>query len=494
MQFNSAEFMLFFPVAIFVYFVVPKKFRSVWLLAASYYFYMGWNYKYIVLILFSTVVTFASALVLEKCQTDTQKKFMLFFALASNLALLALFKYANFFIANVNRVLNFTINAELGWHFKYALPVGISFYTFQALGYIIDVYRGDIKAEKNFITYALFVSFFPQLVAGPIERSKNLLGQFQKIKKINLWNLERFSSGAILMIYGFFLKMVIADRIAVLVDFVFDGFTNFGTVELVAAAIGFAFQIYCDFASYSMIAIGAAKIMGFSLMENFNTPYFALSVSDFWRRWHISLSSWFRDYVYFPLGGNKKGKMRTYLNKMTVFILSGVWHGAAWHFVAWGFLHGSIQVFSDVTKTGRTKIVELLKIKTEVFSWKFLKVATTFVFVCLAWIFFRANSLKSAVKFILRIFKNPNPWILFNGGIYNLGLDRIEMNILFFALLFMFAVEILRYKQKVLLDKFLLSQNLWFSWAVSIALIVVIIIFGRYGFSVDLKEFIYFQF
>lgn len=499
MQFNSIQFMIFFPIAIAIYFVIPKKMRSVWLLVASYYFYMGWNAKYALLIAFSTVVTFASGLAMEKRVVASSKKGILAFTIISNLLILGIFKYADFLIVNLNSVYKTVFADNGGGGVKFnklnlLLPVGISFYTFQALGYIIDVYRGDIKAEHNFITYALFVSFFPQLVAGPIERSKNLLGQMRNIEQIKLWNLQRFSSGCILMIWGFFLKMVIADRIGIIADNTFNNFLQYGAVELIAGAVSFAIQIYCDFGSYSMIAIGAAKIMGFELMENFNTPYFAVNIQDFWSRWHISLSTWFRDYVYIPLGGNRRGKTRTRVNKMIVFVLSGIWHGSGWRYIAWGIIHGAYQVIADISKPLHQKLQNKMQIKTECFSWKFLKVAITFVLVDIAWIFFRSQSLRKAVIYIIRILKYPNPWLLFNGGIYTLGLDRVEMNILMFSLLLLFAVEIIRYKRKMTLDKFLLEQNLWFSWSVSIALIVIIFIFGKYGPDFNPKQFIYFQF
>ena len=263
-------------------------------------------------------------------------KWVIAICLIVNLGILAVFKYANFAISSLNDILGILNVSVVLRRIDVLLPVGISFYTFQALSYIIDVYRQDVEVETNFFRYALFVSFFPQLVAGPIERSKNLLTQMQNIEKIRLWNAKRIASGAILMVWGFFLKMVIADRVSILVDTVFDNYHMYGSVELIIAIIGFTIQIYCDFGSYSLIAIGAAKVMGFELMENFNTPYFARSIRDFWGRWHISLSTWFRDYLYIPLGGNRRGKARRELNILIVFLVSGLWHGANWTFVIWG--------------------------------------------------------------------------------------------------------------------------------------------------------------
>lgn len=253
-----------------------------------------------------------------------------------NLGILFFFKYFDFILDNLNNVLKGFNIEVLNKPFDIILPVGISFYTFQALSYTMDVYREEIKAEKNILKYALFVSFFPQLVAGPIERSKNLLMQINTVPLKKLLNYERIMSGLSTMLYGYFLKMVIADRIAVIVNTVYDQYYMFGSVELVFASICFAIQIYCDFSSYSMIAVGAAKVMGFDLMENFNTPYFASSIKDFWRRWHISLSTWFRDYLYIPLGGNRCSTVRKYFNLILTFLISGLWHGAQWHYILWG--------------------------------------------------------------------------------------------------------------------------------------------------------------
>lgn len=261
------------------------------------------------------------------------KKCGLGISITSNLMILFFFKYFDFVISNINSIL-YTLNIEIFEPaFDVILPVGISFYIFQAIGYIIDVYRGEIRAEKNFFKYALFVSFFPQLVAGPIERSKNLLHQIDVPQK---FSFERMREGLLVMLWGYFLKIVIADRIAIFVDKVYGNYMLYEGIYLSVASILFAFQIYCDFAGYSIIAIGVAKILGFQLMENFNAPYLAQSVSDFWRRWHISLSSWFRDYVYIPLGGNRRGKGKRYVNLLVVFIISGLWHGANWNFVVWG--------------------------------------------------------------------------------------------------------------------------------------------------------------
>ena len=411
-----------------------------------------------------------------------------------NLGILAVFKYGNFTIDSVNAILKMFHMNVIDRKIDLLLPVGISFYTFQALGYIVDVYRGDVEAEKDFCRYALFVSFFPQLVAGPIERSKNLLNQMRGIEKIRLWNARRVTSGAILMVWGFFMKMVISDRIALLVNQVFDNYRVYGSTELILAALGFTIQIYCDFGSYSIIAIGAAKIMGFELMENFNTPYFARNIRDFWSRWHISLSTWFKDYLYIPLGENRKGKRRKALNLMIVFLVSGLWHGARWNFVAWGGIHGLYQVIGDLTRHTKEKIIKRLQIKTECMSWKLLQTVITFSLVVFAWVFFRADSITDALYFIKRMLIRQTPWALFDGTIYTLGLDATEMNILIFSIIVLLLVDLIKYRKKINLDEFLFEQNIWFEWLVLIVLIGMIFVFGEYGPAFDVQQFIYFQF
>jgi len=309
MLFNTVDYIVFFLAVVCVYFILPKKVRYIWLLAVSYYFYMNWNTKYVILLLISTGVTYGSGLLISQFKRNQKNaRMVVAVSFIINIGMLVFFKYSRFLTGNLNRVLNLAGRQPLCLAWDFALPVGISFYVFQALSYTVDVYKQKIAPEHNFLKYALFVSFFPQLVAGPIERSGNLLGQIRNIPQNSCLNYRRITNGLIVMLWGFFMKMVIADRIAVFVDRVFDQYYLYGTVELVLAAIGFAIQIYCDFAGYSTIAVGSAQVLGFTLMENFKTPYFAVSVKDFWRRWHISLSTWFRDYLYFPLGGGYKGQ------------------------------------------------------------------------------------------------------------------------------------------------------------------------------------------
>lgn len=500
MQFNSIHFLIFFPIVLLVYFIIPKKIRYLWLLAASYYFYMSWNASYAILITFSIVVTYLCAIIIHQARAETTKlwlylkRFTLFLAIAVNLAILFAFKYLDFAINNLNLILNHVGIEMIQNKFDLLLPVGISFYTFQALGYVIDVYRKKVDAEYNLFRYALFVSFFPQLVAGPIERSGKLMMQLKNADKIKLWNFERVSKGFLVMLWGFFLKVVIADRAAVVANEVFGNYYAYDTTALIAGAVCFAVQIYCDFASYSTIAIGAAKIMGFELMDNFDTPYFAMSIKEFWRRWHISLSTWFRDYLYIPLGGNRKGKFRKYINTMIVFLTSGLWHGANWTFIVWGGLHGAYQIIGDFTYPLKRKAEKKLNVRTDAFSYKLLKVCMTFALTCIAWIFFRADNITIAFEYISRIFTHLDPWSFTTGILYEIGLERREMNIFLISVLVLFLVDALKYKKNIRIENVADKQNFWVREVVMFALIFAVIIFGAYGFNFDSQQFIYFQF
>lgn len=296
------------------------------------------------------------------------------------------------------------------------------------------------------------------------------------------------------MLWGFFQKMVIADRVSVIVDQVYDAYWMYGSIELIVATILFATQIYCDFASYSLIAIGAAKVMGFQLMENFNTPYFSRSIKEFWQRWHVSLSTWFRDYLYIPLGGNRCSTIRRYFNIMVTFLVSGLWHGASWSFIVWGGLHGVCQILGDLIKPWKEKIIDRFQVKTKSFSYKLGEIILTFILVDFTWIFFRMNSLRYSLEFIFRIFDHWNSWVLFDQSLYNLGLNQSEIHILFVSLMILFFVDLVRYKRNITLDVFLEGQCLWFRWLTIFFMLFFIIIFGVYGPDFDAKQFIYFQF
>ncbi len=494
MNFNSIDFLIFFPIVVAVYYLIPKKARQIWLLAASYYFYMCWSIKYAVLIVISTLITYLSGILIEKTDNTAKRKWIVAFSFVSNLGILMFFKYFMFMLRNVNAVLGLFGDAVINAPFSIVLPVGISFYTFQALGYTIDVYRGDVKAERNILRYALFVSFFPQLVAGPIERSGHLLAQIDKVTKEKIFEYEKFVKGFTLMCYGMFMKMVIADRIAIFVDGVYSSLQATGFVETLAAMAAFSIQIYCDFGGYSLIAIGSANIMGFDIIENFNAPYLADSISDFWRRWHISLSTWFRDYLYIPLGGNRCSRIRKYFNIMVTFLASGLWHGANWTYVLWGGLHGVYQIAGDLLRPIKMKVNTFLKTDTTAFSYKFGRILVTFLLTAIAWVPFRAASFKDMALFFKDFFTRPNFWAFFDGTVFNYGLSRPEATILFIALTVLAVFDILKYAKKMTFADFLYKQNTWFKWGVLILLILSCLVFGEYGIDFDSAQFIYFRF
>ena len=496
MLFNSLRFLVFFPLICLGYYVIPYKFRHIFLLIASYYFYMCWNPKYALLMFTSTLVTYLSGLLIDRAnriQSEkkkiTYKKMYLAGSLVINLGILFFFKYSNFFLDSLSRLLACAHITMPDVRFDIILPVGISFYTFQAISYSIDVYRGDIYTEKNFLKYALFVSFFPQLVAGPIERSKNLL------KQINVkhpFDAHRVHTGLIQMLWGMFQKVLISDNIAMIVSNVYDNYEKYGSVELIFATILFAFQIYCDFGGYSNIAIGAARVMGFDLMENFNAPYLANTVADFWRRWHISLSTWFRDYLYIPLGGNRKGKLRKYSNIMIVFFVSGLWHGASWHYVVWGMLNGIYQIIGDLLMPIRNKFVKIFNVNRTAFSHRLLKIMTTFILVDISWVFFRADSFSQAFEILHKMVTKINLNPMLDGSLLELGIARPQCIAVMMMAVLIFA-DLCKYFKIDLKEK-LCTQGIWFQYLVYFFLIFSILILGSYGPQFDESQFIYFQF
>lgn len=393
MLFNSIDFLLFFPIVCIIYFLIPSlRWRNLFLLLASYFFYMNWKPAYALLLLTSTVLTYATAICIDKSTDIKKRKAWLTICIVLNLSILFVFKYFNFAAENITALMSYLGVAVSIPEFKLLLPVGISFYIFQALGYSIDVYRGNTAVERNFFTYALFVSFFPQLVAGPIERSTNLLQQF---KYKHTFDYDETMQGLRIMAWGYFLKLALADNCGNYVDAVYNNlyFHNGGSYLL--ATFLFSLQIYGDFAGYTFIAIGAARVMGFHLMDNFRRPYFSVTVSEFWRRWHISFSSWLKDYIYIPLGGSRAGTVRAYVNVIITFTISGLWHGANWTFVMWGFLHSIALCIEKFFRWNKTQFHGMIK---------FVHWLGTFLFVAiLSRIFFRANDISDAWLIISRI-------------------------------------------------------------------------------------------
>ena len=479
MLFNSVHFLIFFPIVITVYFLTPYRFRWVWLLGASYYFYMSWKPEYIILIIASTIVDYFVALQMGKISEKSKRKKYLIISLCFNLGILFAFKYFNFFNDSMRSVFNqYNLFFDVPY-FQMLLPIGISFYTFQTLGYSIDVYRGDKKPETHLGYFSLYVAFFPQLVAGPIERSTRLLPQFYQKHQ---FDYQRVTDGLKLMAWGFFKKLVIADRLAIVVNNVYNNPTDHSGIPLILATYLFAFQIYCDFSAYSDIAIGAAQVMGFDLMKNFRQPYFSKSIPEFWQRWHISLSTWFKDYLYIPLGGNRVSKSRWYFNIMTVFLLSGLWHGASWTFIVWGALHGFYWLGYTWTTRWRRKTQKFLKLEKSTLLLKLLQVFITFHLVTFAWIFFRANSMSDALYIVTNLFS-----IELESG-FAIGMDTFELIVVILAILVMEFVHLIQRTDNV--RPLVTQQPGWVRWGLYYVLAASILMFGKFGIT----EFIYFQF
>ncbi|WP_018478611.1 MBOAT family O-acyltransferase [Pontibacter roseus] len=492
MLFNSTEFFIFFPVVVTLYFLTPYNRRWLILLLASYYFYASWKPAYTLILVISTLIDYFCGRAMGRYTDDekNKRKPFLYLSLASNLGILGLFKYYNFFNDSARDIAHTLDMAYAMPAFELLLPMGISFYTFQTMSYSIDVYQGRIKPERHLGIFALFVTFFPQLVAGPIERAGNLLGQ---LKTDHDFRYERVVAGLRRMGWGFFKKIMIADNLALMVNQVYNNPTDYEGITLILATIFFAFQIYCDFSGYSDIAIGAAQVMGFRLMENFRRPYFSKSISEFWSRWHISLSSWFRDYLYIPLGGNRVIKWRWYYNLFITFLVSGLWHGANWTFVVWGALHGFYLVFAIVTAKQRNALAGMLGLTSHPTLYKWVQVLSVFVLVCFSWVFFRANTIGDAVYIIQSSFAGlGNVRQLFSAADLNhmlfmdQGFKVFAVSVI--SILIMETVHLIQRKGSV--SQLISRRPVWVRWGVYYAAIIAVLLFGQFGH----QEFIYFQF
>ena len=401
MTFNSWEFLLFDPLVLLLYFLLPKRAKWPMLLLASYFFYACYQPALLFLIVLTTLISYLASRQIEKSENKTLRKFWLCLTLVVCLGVLFFYKYFDFLsLSAYSLVRLFGMEASL-LTLNLILPVGVSFYTFQTLSYVIDIYRGDIESEKNFFFYALFVSFFPQLVAGPIERPSNLIPQ---LKEPHPWQNQDAIKGAKHMLVGFFKKIVVADTISVYVDAVYHNPESATGLGVLIATCLFAVQIYCDFSGYTDIAIGCARVMGIRLMKNFDHPYRAQSIKEFWSRWHISLSTWFRDYLYIPLGGNRKGRTRRFVNLFVVFLVSGLWHGANWTFVLWGALHGIYQIVGHLTLPIRNRLVEKIGLDRHGKLLCAIRTFLTFLLVDFAWLFFRARTVGEAFLLLKKLF------------------------------------------------------------------------------------------
>ena len=488
MLFNSLQFVVFFPIVIILYFIIPHNKRWILLLIASYYFYMCWKVDYIILIMISTLIDYVCSNKMSKINEKPKRKKWLLISIFSNLGILFGFKYFNFFSQNIQTLFdNYNIFFEMPF-FNVLLPVGISFYTFQTLSYTIDVYNNKTTAQKHLGVFAVYVSFFPQLVAGPIERSNHLLPQF--FKKHD-FNYLRVKAGFQKMLWGFFKKIVIADNLAILVDGVYNNIDNYSGLTLIVATIFFTFQIYCDFSGYSDIAIGTAKVMGFELRENFKRPYFSKSIREFWQRWHITLSTWFRDYVYIPLGGNRTVKWKWYYNLIITFLVSGLWHGANWTFVIWGALHGSFLIFAIIFAQPKEKINQFIKNRNISLN-KLFDVSITFILVAFAWIFFRSNNINDAIYVISNL--NFNVTELLNLDELSMqfrGLGLFKEDIIKCMFLILMLCLYSTYERSEDVWKKLQKKPRWIRWSIYYILVYGILFVAPHS---NVNNFIYFQF
>ncbi|OGX05655.1 MAG: acyltransferase [Omnitrophica WOR_2 bacterium GWA2_47_8] len=476
MPFNSLSFAIFFVVVFGLYVCLPHKWQNKLLLAASYFFYGCWDWRFLSLILLSTAVDYFCALKIYRSSRPKVPKRYLVASIAVNLSILGFFKYYGFFASSLQSLLQ-QFNISIQPHFiNIILPVGISFYTFQAMSYTIDVYRREMVPTKHFLDFALFVSFFPQIVAGPIERARHLLPQILSPRKLSL---DKFGEGCFLIFWGLFMKVFVADNLALVVDPIFASKATVSGAEVLIGLYAFAFQIFCDFAGYSNIARGLGMCMGFDIMVNFNLPYFAVNPQDFWQRWHISLSSWLRDYVYIPLGGNRRGTSATYRNLMITMLLGGLWHGAAWTFVLWGAYHGMLLIVHRALapvfkKYSRPQGPFLPQ------AGFIIKVAVFFHLTCLGWLLFRARSIEqvfSMLKALLFDFSVNVP------GDVNLLLGKLA-----FFTAFLLVIQIFQYRKNDLMVSF--RCPVWLRVGVYLVIFYSIVIWGVNS----AKYFIYFQF
>ena len=475
MLFNSFEFLLYFPIVTILYFLLPFKFRWLLLLLASCFFYMFFIPKYILILFFTIIIDYFAGIMLEKIKDKRQKKGFLILSLIANIGILVFFKYYNFLNESITYVLNAFHAGNPIPVLNIILPIGLSFHTFQAMSYTIEVYRGNQKAEKHFGIYALYVMYFPQLVAGPIERPQNVLWQFHK--KHNL-DYERIRTGLMQMLWGLFKKVVIADRLALFVNAVYADPTSYQGFPLIWATIFFGFQIYCDFSGYSDIALGASKVLGIELMQNFRMPFLAKSIKGFWSRWHISLSSWFRDYLYVPLGGNRVSKLRWYFNVFFVFLISGLWHGANWTFIIWGALHGIYLIFGLLLEPAEKKYFNSQNLLVT-----FIKRFVVFLLVTIGWTFFRANNLNDSF-YILSNFYKLDMKYLFGVASSSTFNNMLSIGLIGILILSDFYFE---YAEK---NNTIILKSNFLRYLVAFILLILIYTLGVF----ENASFIYFQF
>ncbi|MDH0658595.1 MULTISPECIES: MBOAT family O-acyltransferase [unclassified Empedobacter] len=480
MLFNSISFAIFLPIVFALYWLLRKnlKFQNILLLVASYYFYGCWDWRFMFLLAFSTFLDYYSGIKIEEATSQSLKKIWLTISIGINLGFLGFFKYYNFFVDSFAEMLGGLGLEVHPWTLQIILPVGISFYTFHGLSYIIDIYYGRLKAERNIVDYSVFVSFFPLLVAGPIERATHLLPQ---IKKKRVFDYSQAVDGMRQILWGLFKKMVIADNCAIYANEIFSNPESQSGSNLVLGAIFFTFQIYGDFSGYSDIALGVARLFGINLLKNFNYPYFSRDIAEFWRRWHISLSTWFRDYLYIPLGGSKGGNWMRVRNTFIIFIVSGFWHGANWTFIFWGFLNALFIMPSILLKTNRNNLEIVAQDRVLPSFRELFNMILTFSLTVLAWIFFRANSVTHAFEYIGGIF---------NQSLFSFPTLRKSALATLILVAFLLVIEWIGRRNNYGIEKFLTSKPRWVRWCFYAFVVMLIGLF----LQTEESPFIYFQF
>lgn len=477
MSFTSAYFYLFLIVILMIYYILPIRFRWTILLLGSIVFYCFVSCKALPIMLLTVAFSYGISLFMKRIEENIiVKRLLLIIGILIIVIPLATIKYSGFWI---NELFSKQIRS-------FVIPMGISFYSLQLIGYLVDCYKGKIVIEKNPLKFALFATYFPQIIQGPIPRYQQL---HTSLFEDHYFDEQEFSKGLHLIIWGFFLKFMIADKAAVFVNQVFDHYTGYAGLYVLIAGILYSIQLYTDFYACVCLAQGISKLFGIKIIDNFAHPYFAVSIKDFWRRWHISLSSWFRDYVYIPLGGNRKGKLRKNVNLLLTFLVSGIWHGASYQFLFWGFLHGIYQVTGEALLPLRKKVKCVLQIDRDSKLERHISQVITFLLVTFAWIIFRADGLTAGLHMILSIFTTWNPWILFNDSIFKLGLDIKESLVLVVSIYVLYRVS--KLQEQTSISDSLLKRHLLVRWSVYIGAIVIIMIYGTYGFGFDKQAFIY---
>lgn len=473
MNFVSVTFLVALILLCLIYYMVPKNKQWITLLVFSIIFYCCFSLKAWIFLLFTAITTYIYAKFFAK------SKKLLALTIVVNTCLLFVLKF-------ISTDLGFVMNHGLD-RFAFLVPVGISFYTLQTIAYMVDVYKGNIEAENHFFKYLLFIIYFPQILQGPIPRYADLRS---KLFKEHFFSEEMFLNGFYLMLFGYFQKMVIADRCNIVVNHIFDHYMQYEGFFLLIAGILYSIQLYTDFAGCVCIAIGCSQMLDIQLQQNFNHPYFSVSIKDFWRRWHISLSTFLRDYIYIPLGGNRKGKFRKYINIVVTFFVSGIWHGMGLHYVIWGLLHAFYQIVGEISKPFKSFCMKITNTEENSFFHILFCRISTFFFVMIAWVFFRAESVKKAIYIVIHMFTKFNPWIFVSGELYKLGITEDEWTLLLLSFICMIVVAVL-HEKNVHIREIFYKQSVVFRFIVLLTLIFVILIAGVYGPGYDSAQFIY---